>query len=111
MEYSEFKSKFHIVLNQQQEAAVQKVQGPVLLLAVPGSGKTTVLITRLGYMLFCCGIRPDEILTTTYTKAATQDMRPYLGKNFGIGSNRSALSRNRLRILSGRFLRRSGACF
>lgn len=75
MEYSEFKSKFHITLTEQQEAAVQKVQGPVLLLAVPGSGKTTVLVTRLGYLIYCCGVRPEEILTMTYTVAATSDMR------------------------------------
>ena len=47
MTYEEFCSKYQIQLNQQQAEAVQSVQGPVLLLAVPGSGKTTVLVTRL----------------------------------------------------------------
>jgi len=61
-------------LNEKQLAAVQTVNGPVLLLAVPGSGKTTVLVTRLGYMLYCEGIRPENILTLTYTVAATKDM-------------------------------------
>lgn len=83
MKYSEFKSKFHITLNEQQEAAVQKVQGPVLLLAVPGSGKTTVLVTRLGYLIYCCGVRPEEILTMTYTVAATRDMRERFYSVFG----------------------------
>ena len=50
-------------------------EGAVLLLAVPGSGKTTVLVTRLGYMLCCCGIPADKILTMTYTKAATREMK------------------------------------
>lgn len=83
MEYSEFKSKFHITLNEQQEAAVQKVQGPILLLAVPGSGKTTVLVTRLGFLLYCRGVRPEEILTMTYTVAATRDMRERFCSVFG----------------------------
>lgn len=42
---------------------MQKIQGPILLLAVPGSGKTMVLVTRLGYLLYCCGVRPEETLT------------------------------------------------
>lgn len=83
MNYSEFKMKYQIQLNQQQEAAVRHVQGPVLVLAVPGSGKTTVLVTRLGYMIFCCGVRPEQILTITYTRAAARDMRDRFSKLFG----------------------------
>ena len=58
MTYSEFKTQYHIRLNPQQEAAVRQVDGPVLLLAVPGSCKTTVLATRLGYMIYFKNIRP-----------------------------------------------------
>ena len=39
-----------------------------------GSGKTTVLVTRLGYMIYCRNIPPESILTVTYTVAATKDM-------------------------------------
>ena len=74
MTWAEFTSRFPIQLNQQQESAVQSVEGPVLLLAVPGSGKTTVLVTRLGYMIFCKGIAPERILTVTYTVAGTEAM-------------------------------------
>lgn len=62
---------------------MQSVEKPTLLLAVPGSGKTTVLITRLGYMIYCLGIRPEEILTVTYTVAATNDMRNRFATIFG----------------------------
>ena len=75
MTRSEFDRKYTSQLNPQQLAAVHAVDGAVLLLAVPGSGKTTVLVTRLGYMLYCCGISPDAILTMTYTKAATKEMQ------------------------------------
>lgn len=68
--WSEFYNQFSLQLNEQQQSAVQSVTGPVLLLAVPGSGKTTVLVTRLGYMIFCRGIAPEKILTVTYTVAA-----------------------------------------
>lgn len=54
--WSEFYNQFSIQLNEQQQSAVQSVTGPVLLLAVPGSGKTTVLVTRLGYMIFAGGL-------------------------------------------------------
>ena len=75
MTYEEFKIQYSIRLNRQQEEAVRQTDGPVLLLAVPGSGKTTVLVTRLGYMLHCKGIPPERILTVTYTVAATRDMK------------------------------------
>ena len=70
-------------LNPQQLAAVQAVHGPVLLLAVPGSGKTTVLVTRLGYMVLCCNVPPAQILTMTYTVAATHEMRGRFAARFG----------------------------
>lgn len=71
---AEFDRQYVEKLNPQQQAAVRTVDGSILLLAVPGSGKTTVLITRLGYMVFCLGIPPQSILTMTYTTAATQEM-------------------------------------
>lgn len=83
MTYSDFTEKFKITLNEQQGRAVQETDGAVLLLAVPGSGKTTVLVARLGYMIFCKGINPCSILTMTYTVAATRDMRKRFHDCFG----------------------------
>ena len=84
MTLQEFITKFNVKLNKQQLEAVQSVEKPTLLLAVPGSGKTTVLVTRLGYMIYCMGIRPEEILTVTYTVAATNDMRKRFAAIFGV---------------------------
>ena len=72
---SDFEKRFLLDLNPQQREAVLSADGSVLLLATPGSGKTTVLVTRLGYMICCRGINPASILTMTYTRAATADMR------------------------------------
>ena len=83
MTYETFKSQYQIQLNAQQEEAVQSVDGCTLLLAVPGSGKTTVLVTRLGYMVLGCGIVPESILTMTYTVSATKDMRSRFTAIFG----------------------------
>lgn len=83
MTYPEFKKQFHIQLNPQQEEAVRQTEGPVLLLAVPGSGKTTVLVSRLGWMLYGKQIAPEHILTVTYTVAATRDMRHRFEHRFG----------------------------
>ena len=83
MQKETFIKQYAAGLNPQQLAAVQAVHGPVLLLAVPGSGKTTVLVTRLGYMVLCCDVPPAQILTMTYTVAATHEMRGRFAARFG----------------------------
>ena len=83
MDFEEFMARLPMKLTEQQREAVQTVDGPVLLLAVPGSGKTTVLVTRLGYMIDCCNINSSNILTLTYTVAATNDMRKRFARFFG----------------------------
>ncbi|MGN0983403.1 MAG: ATP-dependent helicase, partial [Gemmiger sp.] len=70
-------------LDRQQQAAVQAVDGPVLLLAVPGSGKTTTLVARLGYLVYGCHVPARSILTTTYTVAATNELRTRFAAMFG----------------------------
>lgn len=83
MEKQEFEQLYMTYMNPQQREAVETTDGAVLLLAVPGSGKTTVLVTRLGYMIYCCGIEPENILTMTYTVAATEEMKQRFAANFG----------------------------
>ena len=75
MKFSQFQSEYHVSLDEQQLAAVQTANGPTLLLAVPGSGKTTTLVTRLAYLALVQNVAPESILTMTYTVAAAQDMR------------------------------------
>lgn len=83
MTFPEFKAAYSLRLNPQQEAAVCRTEGPALLLAVPGSGKTTVLVARLGYLIFGKNVSPDRLLTVTYTVAATKDMRRRFAELFG----------------------------
>ena len=83
MTFQELKSKYGLRLNGQQERAVCTIDGPVLLLAVPGSGKTTTLVSRIGNMIYGRGIDPQRILTMTYTVAAAQDMRQRFVSIFG----------------------------
>ena len=83
MTEQEFLDRYGNKLNDEQLTAVRTVEGPVLLLAVPGSGKTTVLVHRLGYMLYVKEIDPERILTLTYTVAATRDMAERFRSLFG----------------------------
>ena len=83
MTEEEFFDLYTSKLNKEQLEAVQTIEGPVLLLAVPGSGKTTVLVNRLGYMIYCKKIAPENILTLTYTIAATKDMGQRFTQIFG----------------------------
>ena len=83
MDYKEFCAKYHVRLNDQQSTAVQRVNGATLLLAVPGSGKTTVIVARTGYLLHVVGIDPRNILTITFTKAAAREMKERFIKKFG----------------------------
>lgn len=85
MTEEQFQQRYGAGLNAQQLEAVHTVDGAVLLLAVPGSGKTTVLVTRLGYMICCRGIPAESILTMTYTVAATREMNARFTRMFGSG--------------------------
>lgn len=77
------KEKHHIALNEQQLKAVEKVGGATLLSACPGSGKTTTLVALLGNMVLNHGIRPENILTLTFSKAAARDMEDRFRNVFG----------------------------
>ncbi len=75
--------KGKIQLSEAQRRAATRVEGPQLLLAVPGSGKTTTLVARLGYMIFEKGIAPEHILVITFTRAAAGDMQRRFASFFG----------------------------
>ncbi|MBQ9969856.1 MAG: ATP-dependent helicase [Oscillospiraceae bacterium] len=77
---------YGIKLHKQQKEALDAVSGPVLLLAVPGAGKTTVMVARIAHMIANCGIAPEEILTITFSKAGAADMKQryeHLFRSFG----------------------------
>ena len=82
-QYCAFKEKYNINLNKQQERALLAVEGSNLLLAVPGSGKTTVLVDRLGHMVINKNISPQSILAITYNTAATKEMKRRFLAQFG----------------------------
>ena len=83
MKRREFADKYMKKLNKQQRRAVYADEGHTLLLAVPGSGKTTVLVLRLGYLLLVKGVEPENVLTVSYTRAATGEMKERFAALFG----------------------------
>lgn len=64
-----------MAFNKAQEAAIRHVKGPMMVLAGPGSGKTTVITYRVKYLIEDCGIHPSNILVITFTKAAAMEMK------------------------------------
>lgn len=61
-------------LNREQQAAVQHVHGPLLILAGAGSGKTTVLVSRTGYILENQYAKPEEMCVLTFTNKAAREL-------------------------------------
>ena len=66
------------ILNKEQKEACLAVDGPVMLFAGAGTGKTKTLTARIAYMVKECDIRPYNILAITFTKKATNEMRERL---------------------------------
>lgn len=62
-------------LNKIQAKAVSHRDGPCLVLAGPGSGKTLTIVNRIKYLIEKCSVRPEEILVVTFTRFAAQEMK------------------------------------
>ncbi len=84
MQLEQFLQQHHVSLNEQQKEAVLNQKGKILLLAVPGSGKTTVMVTRMAYWIAQNQMRPEQILTLTYSVASARDMKRKYESLFGI---------------------------
>ncbi|WP_168119609.1 ATP-dependent helicase [Paenibacillus sp. HB172176] len=69
------KAELGVALNDVQREAVLRTDGPMLLLASPGSGKTTTLIMRIGYLIEEKGVRPARIKAVTFSRASAGDMK------------------------------------
>ena len=82
--------------NKAQEQAVSHWDGPCLVLAGPGSGKTLTIVNRIKYLIEKCSVRPEEILVVTFTRFAAQEMKNRLC---------SLMGKKNLPVTAGAFFR------
>ena len=74
------------VFNKEQEEAITHRQGPLMVLAGPGSGKTLVITYRVKWLIENAGVHPSNILVITFTRAAAEEMKKRFLKFDGMGN-------------------------
>lgn len=76
------KKQIGVSLNEVQQKAVMHTQGALLLLASPGSGKTTTIVMRIGYLIAEKGIAPHRIKAVTFSRTSARDMKERFARFF-----------------------------
>jgi len=97
-------------LNPQQREAVRYIDGPLLVLAGAGSGKTSVITRKIAYLVEGCGIHSGRIAAVTFTNKAAREMRERVGRLLG-GAAAEALTVSTFHQLGLRIIRADCAAF